>query len=168
MQLVRVEHIRCGDRVGATYMWAADTVSYIDFLKDCESASNALLAAESEFDAAQRTSAPSSYYLNEPPKAFLAARLGMRVDEMLKEWEAHKAAAAERVLARNRARRNFADHMHDRGYRYLYEIEPPLAHVIEWTHNHRLTIETGANEDSEPQAADILGRGEDYPRYVEL
>lgn len=136
MKLVRIEHVRCGEYDGYTYMLAPDDTSEDKLDNDVFTAMNNYLNALGEFKKLNKR--PERLYFNLdniPDNVTMseAKELTKQRDEEIKKWD-----DAERKCTRS-----FGCWMHDLGYRFLSEAEDNeiMESSVNWGHRHGEHIE---------------------------
>lgn len=141
MKLVRIEHIRCGDCEGYTYMLAPDEITKEKFDDDVWKAANGYLNAKENFKQLGKRPEYLNYNLDNMPgnmTVFEAKEAVRQRNEEIKEWD----------KAERKCTRSFGFWMQDLGYKFLGDAEDNeiLDSFVNWGHRHGEHIEYDMTE----------------------
>lgn len=154
MKLVRIEHIRCGEYDGYTYMLASDDITEEKLNDDVFKAMSNYLDAKAEFKKLNKRPERYNFNLDNIPDNMTiteAKEATKQRDKEIKEWD-----EAERKCTRS-----FGCWMRDLGYRFLSDASDDeiLESSANWGHRHGEHIEYDTTKtDVELQKKEVRTR----------
>lgn len=135
MKLVKINHIRCDEWTGTTYLLAPEDTTEEQLQKDVDTAEQNYLQSIKNFeDAGQKPKYININNFGELPNNLTVGEFNeMRIkrDQEIKEWDDKRDASTH----------NFAYYMRQLGYFDLNEDEDALEAEVNWGHRHGETLD---------------------------
>jgi hypothetical protein len=149
MKLVRVEHIRCRDYSGRTFVLCPETWTE-DEIEDklCLAQENYLKALKDFQELGGKAPNKATVY-TAPPYRDYPDKTVAEIDAL---WKHKQEEYAEWNSLRNNWRKSFATFLTDQGFTHLDDDEAEcLEHSVDWDHRHETRIDYSETEtDSFP------------------
>jgi hypothetical protein len=158
MKLVKVDHIRCAEWSGSTYVWAPNEW-------DEEQIENAVRTARQDYLdalnlARENQQPPNDYRYGPPPFAKYPDK---KVSEVIEEWEAKKAEYSAWEKEQAKTKRSFMNFLALQGFTWLGSNEDDVIEVdVDWGHMHGTRIDYGETESDPSKSPAKVAGGKDY------
>jgi hypothetical protein len=144
VHLVRIEHFKCNDWAGTSYVWVDDNMG-IDRLEElCDQAQARYLTNEHACDSRPATPRNPGYmpeYGKYPD---------MKVSEVTALWKVEKDAYDQWMQKRKETRKPFAEVLEQIGEGSIRRFHDPFEEIpkvdVDWGHRHGTYVEFGETE----------------------